>query len=173
MLQTRLLKKCPASTELEGVCSVHKSRTLSHMDVVPVLTPYFVKAYLNSLMLYQLNINFAIKLHISAFTAKIVYTFITFLLSKHHTNIFFFDLTILILLYRNRGSSVSIVFMYGLDDIRSPAEAKDLTSVSRPALVPTQPTVQWVPGVLSPGAKRGRCVKLTPHPPSSAEVVNE
>jgi hypothetical protein len=48
-----------------------------------------------------------------------------------------------------------------------------LSSVSRPALGPTQPPLQWVPGVLSPGVKRGRGVMLTTHPPSSAEVVNE
>jgi hypothetical protein len=36
--------------------------------------------------------------------------------------------------------------------------------VSRPALGPTQPPVQWVPGVLSPGIKRGRGVMLTTHP---------
>jgi hypothetical protein len=30
-----------------------------------------------------------------------------------------------------------------------------VASVSRPALRPTQPPVQWVPGVLSPGVKRG------------------
>jgi hypothetical protein len=59
---------------------------------------------------------------------------------------------------------------YGLDDraigVRSPAGAKDfpLSSVSRPALGPTQPPVQWVPGVLSPGVKRGRGVMLTTHP---------
>jgi hypothetical protein len=33
-----------------------------------------------------------------------------------------------------------------------------------PALGPTQPSVQWVPGVLSPGIKRGRGVMLTTHP---------
>jgi hypothetical protein len=38
-----------------------------------------------------------------------------------------------------------------------------VTSVSRPALGPTQPLVQWVPGVLSPGLKRGRGVTLTTH----------
>jgi hypothetical protein len=37
-------------------------------------------------------------------------------------------------------------------------------SVSRPALGPTQPPVQWVPGVLSPGVKRGRGVTLSTHP---------
>jgi hypothetical protein len=38
-----------------------------------------------------------------------------------------------------------------------------LSSVSRPALGPTQPPVQWVPGVLSTGVKRGRGVTLTIH----------
>jgi hypothetical protein len=49
---------------------------------------------------------------------------------------------------------------YGLDDraigVRSSAGAEDFSSnlyVSRPALGPTQPPVQWVPGVLSPGVK--------------------
>jgi hypothetical protein len=36
--------------------------------------------------------------------------------------------------------------------------------VSNQALEPTQPPVQWVPGVLSPGVKRGRDVTLTTHP---------
>jgi hypothetical protein len=36
-----------------------------------------------------------------------------------------------------------------------------VASVSRPAVGPTQPPVQWVPGVLSPGVKRGRGVMLT------------
>jgi hypothetical protein len=38
-----------------------------------------------------------------------------------------------------------------------------VTSVSRPALGPTQPPVQRVPGVLSPGVKRGQGVTLTTH----------
>jgi hypothetical protein len=38
-----------------------------------------------------------------------------------------------------------------------------LASVSRPALGPTQPPVQWVPGVLSTGVKRSRGVTLTTH----------
>jgi hypothetical protein len=60
---------------------------------------------------------------------------------------------------------------YGLDDratgVRSLAGVKrifPLASVSRPALGPTQPPVQWVPGVLSPGLKRGQGVTLTTHP---------
>jgi hypothetical protein len=39
-----------------------------------------------------------------------------------------------------------------------------LTSASKPALGPTQPPLQWVPGALSPGVKRGRGVMLTTHP---------
>jgi hypothetical protein len=39
-----------------------------------------------------------------------------------------------------------------------------LASVSRPALGPTQPPVQWVLEVLSSGLKRGRGVTLTTHP---------
>jgi hypothetical protein len=39
-----------------------------------------------------------------------------------------------------------------------------LASASRPALGPIQPPVQWVPGVLSPGVKRGRGVMLTTRP---------
>jgi hypothetical protein len=65
---------------------------------------------------------------------------------------------------RSLVSSGSIVSDYGLDDraigVRSPAGAKDffsLSSVSRPALVPTQP-LQWVPWVLSPGqSAAGTC----------------
>jgi hypothetical protein len=38
-----------------------------------------------------------------------------------------------------------------------------VASVSRPALGPTQPPVQLVPGVFSPGVKRGRGVTLTTH----------
>jgi hypothetical protein len=68
---------------------------------------------------------------------------------------------------------------YGLDDraigVRSPAGAKDfsLSSVSRPARRPTQPPVQWVPGVLSPGVKARPGRDADHSPPSSAEVVNE
>jgi hypothetical protein len=48
-----------------------------------------------------------------------------------------------------------------------------LSSVSRPALRPTQPPVKWVPGVLSPGVK-ARLERDADHsPPSSAEVVIE
>jgi hypothetical protein len=47
-----------------------------------------------------------------------------------------------------------------------------LTSVSRPAVRPTRPPVQWVPGVLSPG-KRAAGAWRWPLTPSSAEVRNE
>jgi hypothetical protein len=48
-----------------------------------------------------------------------------------------------------------------------------LTSVSRPALGQTQPPVQWVPGVLSPGVKARPGRDADHSPPSSAEVENE
>jgi hypothetical protein len=68
------------------------------------------------------------------------------------------------------GSSGSVVSGYWLDDraieVWSPTAVRafSLTSVSRPALGPIQPPVQWVPGVLSPRIKRGRDVTLTTHP---------
>jgi hypothetical protein len=49
-------------------------------------------------------------------------------------------------------------------DPRQEQKIFPLTSVSRPDLRPTQPPVQWVPGVLSPGLKRDRGVTLTTHP---------
>jgi hypothetical protein len=46
-----------------------------------------------------------------------------------------------------------------------------LTTASRPALGPTQPPIEWVPGALSVGVKlSGR--EANHSPPSSAEVNN-
>jgi hypothetical protein len=45
--------------------------------------------------------------------------------------------------------------------------------VSRPALGPTRPPVQWVPGVLSPGVKARPGRDADHSPPSSADVVNK
>jgi hypothetical protein len=78
------------------------------------------------------------------------------------------------LLPPGKGSPVPIVSGYGLDDraieVRSPAGA---ASVSRPALEPTQPPVQWVPGVLSPGVKARPGLDADHSPPSTAKVENE
>jgi hypothetical protein len=66
------------------------------------------------------------------------------------------------------GSSVGTVPDYGLDGRGSIPRQRQrifpLTSLSRPALGPTQPPVQWVPGALCPGVKSGRDVMLTTHP---------
>jgi hypothetical protein len=58
--------------------------------------------------------------------------------------------------------------------LRSPAKAKDfpLASVSRPALRPTQPPVQWVPAVLSQSKARSER-DGDQSPSSNAEVKNE
>ena len=69
-----------------------------------------------------------------------------------------------IILQCGPGSVVGIATSYGLygPGIES-RWGRDFPHLSRPALGPTQPPVQWVPG-LSPGVKSGRGVTLTPHP---------
>jgi hypothetical protein len=70
-------------------------------------------------------------------------------------------------------SAVGIAAGYELDDrdvgIRVPSGSIFLFMPSRPALGPTQPPIQWVPGALSLGVKRpGR--EAHHSPPVSAEV---
>jgi hypothetical protein len=64
----------------------------------------------------------------------------------------------------SRGSPVSTVSDYGLEDRGSIPDRGRGSSASKPALGPAQPPVQWVPGVLSPVVKRDRGVMLTTHP---------
>jgi hypothetical protein len=70
------------------------------------------------------------------------------------------------------GSSVGIATDYGLDGPGiEPRWGRDISRTSRPALVPIQPSVQWVQG-LSRGVKwPGRGADHPP--PSSAQVENE
>jgi hypothetical protein len=49
-------------------------------------------------------------------------------------------------------------------DLRKRQEDFPLISVSRLPMGPTQPSIQWVLGVLSPGVKCGRGIMLTTHP---------
>ena len=45
------------------------------------------------------------------------------------------------------GSSVGIAPYYGLDDPGSNPDGDEISRPSRPALGPTQPPLQWVPGL--------------------------
>jgi hypothetical protein len=80
---------------------------------------------------------------------------------------------------RSRVSSGSIVSHYGLDDraigVRFPAGAKDFpcSLCVQTGSGATQPPVQWVPGVLSPGVKARPGRDADHSPPSSVEVENE
>jgi hypothetical protein len=66
-------------------------------------------------------------------------------------------------LLRGRDSSVSIVTCYGLEGPGiEPRWGRDFPHLSRLALGPIQPPVQWVPGLS--GGKGGRGVTLTTHP---------
>ena len=61
------------------------------------------------------------------------------------------------------GSSLDIATDYGLDGPGSNPDGDEIFRPSRPTLWPTQPPVQWVPG-LFPGGRGGRGVRLTPTP---------
>ena len=67
-------------------------------------------------------------------------------------------------------SSVDIATGYGLDGpgIES-VWRRDFPHLSRPALGPTQPSVQWITGLSRGRGNRG--VGLTSPPPSSAEIL--
>ena len=90
-------------------------------------------------------------------------------------SLFFFFLRISYIVYallNGPGSSVGIATGYGLDvpgiEFRC---GRYFLHLSRPALGPTQPPVQWVPG-LSRGKERpGRDADRSP--PSSAVVMTE
>ena len=67
------------------------------------------------------------------------------------------------------GRSVGIATGYGLDGPGIESRwGQDFPHLSKPALGPTQPPVQWVPGL--PGGKGRPGRDADPTPPSSAVV---
>jgi hypothetical protein len=71
------------------------------------------------------------------------------------------------------GSVVGIVTGYGLDGRGIESRwRRDFPHLSKPALRPTQPPVQWVPG-LFPGGKERPGRDADPSYPSSAVVIKE
>jgi hypothetical protein len=81
-----------------------------------------------------------------------------------HTHTYIYIYIYVCVYFSGPGSSVSIATAYGLDGPGIESWwGRDFPHQSRPALRPTQPPVQWVPG-LSPGVRCGRGVTLTPQP---------
>jgi hypothetical protein len=73
----------------------------------------------------------------------------------------------------SRVGPVGIATGYGLDDrgvgVRVPFGSRIVPTSSSPALGPTQPPIEWVPGTVSSGVKRpGR--EADHSAPASAEV---
>jgi hypothetical protein len=67
------------------------------------------------------------------------------------------------------SSSVGIATGYRLDGPGIESRwGRDFPYLSRPALGPTQPPVQWVPGL--PGGRKRPGRDADPSPPSSVEV---
>ena len=70
------------------------------------------------------------------------------------------------------GSTVDIATGYGLDGPGIESRwGRDFPHLSRPALGPTQPPVQWVPGLSGGKERPGR--DADPSPPTSAVVKKE
>ena len=67
------------------------------------------------------------------------------------------------------GSSVGIATDYGLDGPGSNPGGDEIFRPSRPALGPTQLSVQWVPGISRGYRRPGR--GADPPPPSSVELL--
>jgi len=69
------------------------------------------------------------------------------------------------------GRSVGVATDYGLDGPVSNPGGDFIFRPSRPALGPTQPPVQWVPGLSGDKVRPGRAADHSP--PSSAAVMEE
>jgi hypothetical protein len=78
-------------------------------------------------------------------------------------------------IYRSWDSSVGTVLGYSLDYWSFKSQQGQgiffFTTVSRPALGPAEPPIQWIPGALFLGVKQPEC-EVDHSPPSSGKVTN-
>ena len=113
-------------------------------------TPYF----------FKVNFNVSHPSTLSSPECSFIFSFL------FPPNKFFYRLGIV-----GHDSSVSIATRYGLDGpgIES-RRGRDIPNSSRPVLWPTQPHIQWVPGLSQEVKRSERCVD---HPPSTRAEVKE
>jgi hypothetical protein len=147
--------------------SPHSVTTNTRNGPVYAGTPYrnfflylnFIPAFINMYMYY---------IHLS------FYIFLTYACSacKKYTGTSIFPNRALVTTQKSSMLDTVHCLKYNLR-VQSPARILfPLASVSKPALAPTQPPIQWVPGVLFPRVKRGPG-DADHSPPASTEVKNE
>jgi len=83
----------------------------------------------------------------------------------------FYNLSAIYMYIRGPGSSVGIATDYGLDGPGSNPGGDKIFCPSKPVLGPTQPLVQWVPGLSRGKVQPGHAADHSP--PSSAVVMEE
>jgi len=81
------------------------------------------------------------------------------------------NICVILIIESGSDSSIGIAIDYGLDGPGSNPGGDQIFRPFRPALGPTQPPVQWVPGLSRGKVRPGRAADRSP--PSSAAVMEE